>query len=188
MHLQALDWLSLLSVSPDLQNQRLPAWLSGAARCWEYPSSFHCRKGIIFMVFFCTSISSCVLPKATSLAYLHLRWISDRLPQAMQPISRQGGLLLDSLIPLVASLLEIFSWPFTSLSDWLCIWHRFLPNCPSQHELLSCSASHRSPSFPTIKEHTSVGRTGKLFSSCCQTKKKRKLQLKNCKKKVTDSF
>lgn len=96
------------------------------------PPSFHCTKGIILKVFFC--ISSFLLPKVTSLAFLHLWWISDRLSQAMQPIAMQGE-LLDSLIPPVASLLEIFSWPFTSLSNWLCIWHRFLPNCPSQHEL-----------------------------------------------------
>lgn len=64
------------------------------------------------------------------------------------------------LIPLVASLLEAFSWPFTLLSDWLCIHHRFLPNCLSQHELLCYSASFCSPSFSTIKEHATVSTTG----------------------------
>lgn len=48
-------------------------------------------------------------------------------------------------------LLEIFSWPFTSLSNWLCIWHRFLPNCPSQHDLLSYSASLSAHLFPLLK-------------------------------------
>lgn len=75
------------------------AW---SCRCWEYPSSSHCRKGIIFKVFFC--ISSFLLPKVTS-------W----------HIFIRDGFLTDNLKPCNPSLCKDFFWT-PSYHWWPLCW------------------------------------------------------------------
>lgn len=144
-----------------------PSWLE-LPNTGNTPLSFYCRKGIIFKVFFCTLISSFLLKKSPLLQLIFIwdGFLTDYLKWCNLSLQGTSFWNPSHLIPLVASLLEAFSWPFTLLSNWLCIQHKFLPNCLSQHELLSYSVSLCSPSFCPMKEHATVNSTGKNIFSC----------------------
>lgn len=122
-----------------------PAEQSEYLRCFSAPS---------FPLFFY---------KSPILQQIFIRdgFLTDYLKLCNLSLSRGTSFWSPShLIPLVASLLEAFSWPFPFPRHRLCTQHRFLPNCVSQHELLSYSASLCSPSFSTIKEHATLSSTG----------------------------
>lgn len=163
VHLQALDWLSLISPSPDLQNQRLQTSLTGAPKHWESLLILPLQKNGWYLRDFSAPSFPLLFYKSPLFQHTYIcdGFLAHHLkPCNLYPYKRASFWTPSHLIPLVASRLEAFSWPFTLLSNWLCIQHRFLPNCLSQHELLCYSASLCSLSFSTIKEHATVSTTG----------------------------
>lgn len=130
-----------------------PGWLE-LPIVGNTPLSFHCRERVIFKVVFLR------LHFLFSFTNAHFFSISSSEMGFWEIISSHPTYLYASGLLFGFPHTSYHCWPlcwrsppspFTLLNNWLCIQHKSLPNCPSQHELLSYSASFCSPSFSTIK-------------------------------------
>lgn len=88
-----------------------PGWLE-LANAGNTHSPFHCRKGIIFKVFFCTFICSFLLQNTLQHIFIHDGFLTGYLKPCYLSLSK-GDFFLDSLM---ASLLER---PFTLLTGYI---------------------------------------------------------------------